>query len=84
MSTGKVLVRRQIMEDTAAAIREKLGTTEPMRPSEFAENISLISGQSGLQIVTQDGTAAIIPSGYVLLEAELKRVNLPAKALEIR
>jgi len=37
---AKVLITESILEDTADAIREKTGSVDTMKPSEFAENIS--------------------------------------------
>lgn len=44
---GKVLITESILQDTADAIREKAGTVDTMKPSEFAENIENIPS-SGL------------------------------------
>lgn len=43
----KVLITESILQDTADAIREKGGTSAPMKPSEFAKNIENLPSPAG-------------------------------------
>lgn len=81
---ANVLVERQALADTANAIRTKLGTTAAMKPREFAENIAMIQGVSGLHVITLDGNTVVFPEGHCLVECEQKQLNLPSKILLIK
>ncbi len=80
---ANVLVERQSLEDTADAIRQKLGSTAPIKPRDFAANIAVIQGVSGLSVIRKEGNVLVFPNGHFLAEIEETRLNLPMKVLLI-
>ena len=81
---GLVRVQRSCLVDTANAIRQKLGSTEDIKPSQFAENIAVIAGVSGIETPELSGNTLIIPTGYILAKIEQKQLNLPTKIVLIK
>jgi hypothetical protein len=81
---ANVLVERQVLTDTANAIRTKLGTTAEMKPREFAANIAMIQGVSGLKVLTMDGNTLVFPDGHCLVELEQKQIYLPTKIVLVK
>ena len=52
-----------------------------MKPREFAANIAMIQGVSGLKVLTLDGNTLVFPDGHCLVELEQKQIYLPTKLM---